>query len=357
MSVPNSEKINLLVDTIIHNAVEWGANYIYLHAGRMPFIRGNDRMGDIKLAEPLCKDDIAMMMSLFVPQEKMVAGAFGFDFKAVYEHSSLTVEKHRFLVMGCNGPLRDYITLNFIDPVIPNAKDIGFPTNAWETIVKLRHGLVVVSGPPDSGKKKTVLSLLQHISRTREGTIITLEDTVGQLLSTDSKSLVSQRGYGEHFSSYADAMRTAIMEDCDVLYLDNVRDNETAMLALDAAKHRLVFANTEARRTFEAVRSYVKMCDEDLLARMSLCLNLAYVMCQEQIPYDRISERVLLMEIMNVALNPKVQSCIFKGEYDGIKHQFPPSNRGGSISMRNHLIRLVDEGAVEITERDQKNLF
>ena len=126
---------------------------------------------------------------------------------------------------------------------IPPIQEVGLPSEKiWQDISGLKRGLVLVTGVTGSGKSTTISSLINHINLSRKTRIITLEDPVEFLFQSES-SMVSQRQVGQDVSSFSDGLRSALRENPDIIFVGEIRDTETASLALSAAETgHLVFS-------------------------------------------------------------------------------------------------------------------
>ena len=93
---------------------------------------------------------------------------------------------------------------------------------------------MLVTGVTGSGKSTTISSLINHVNKTRKSRIITLEDPVEFIFKNES-SMVSQRQVGQDVLISA-GLKSALRENPDVIFVGEIRDTETATLALSAAE-------------------------------------------------------------------------------------------------------------------------
>ena len=112
--------------------------------------------------------------------------------------------------------------------------DLNLPPIVRELSEKPR-GLVLVTGPTGSGKTTTLAAMIQTINKTRAEHILTVEDPI-EFVHESKKSLINQRELGSHTRSFANALRSALREDPDVILVGELRDLETIRLALTAAE-------------------------------------------------------------------------------------------------------------------------
>ena len=169
-------------------------------------------------------------------------------------------------------------------------------------ILELTHlirGLVLVTGPTGSGKTTTLATMLDVINRERRQHILTIEDPI-EFVHPEQGCVVTQRELHAHTQSFANALRSALREDPDVILVGEMRDLETISLALTAAETgHLVFATlhtTDASQTVDRVIDVFPAAQQGMV-RSQLGAVLEAVVCQTLLP--RIGGgRVAAREIM-----------------------------------------------------------
>jgi twitching motility protein PilT len=113
-------------------------------------------------------------------------------------------------------------------------QELSLPT-VLERLALEPRGLILITGTTGSGKTTALASMLDHINRNRNGSIVTIEDPI-EFLHRDRKSIVSQREVGSDTDSFASALRSALRQDPDVILVGEMRDFETISTALVAAE-------------------------------------------------------------------------------------------------------------------------
>ena len=117
---------------------------------------------------------------------------------------------------------------------IPSFDTLGLP-EVVKTITERPRGLVLVTGPTGSGKSTTLAAMMDHINETRSEHILTIEDPI-EFVHRSKKSVIHQRELGQDTRSFANALKSALREDPDIILVGEMRDIETIALALTAAE-------------------------------------------------------------------------------------------------------------------------
>ena len=154
----------------------------------------------------------------------------------------------------------------------------------WQDISALKRGLVLVTGVTGSGKSTTISSLINHINLTRKARIITLEDPVEFLFKSEN-SMVSQRQVGQDVPSFSSGLRSALRENPDIIFVGEIRDTETASLALSAAETGHSVSTLHTRDAKGALGRIVDMFpSEQTKAYVYNSLSASYVLSQKLVP-------------------------------------------------------------------------
>ncbi|MCK5020174.1 MAG: type II/IV secretion system protein [Candidatus Peribacteraceae bacterium] len=151
-------------------------------------------------------------------------------------------------------------TLRLLDPKkgIVELHDLGFPeliSNTLKEITQLHHGLILVTGPTGSGKTTTLYSLLNTLVG-KERNIITIEDPIEYEL----KGIVQSEVDNDHGYNFASGLRSILRHDPDVILVGEIRDEETANTAVNAAlTGHLVLSTLHTNSAIEAINRLLSM--------------------------------------------------------------------------------------------------
>jgi twitching motility protein PilT len=143
-----------------------------------------------------------------------------------------------------------------IPRVIRSLEELGIPASV-RGLAGLPRGLVLVCGPTGSGKSTTLAALIDIANQTRPDHIITIEDPI-EFLHTSNRCVVVQREIGVDTHSFAAALRHALRQDPDIILVGEMRDRETMEIAIRAAETgHLVFATIHTQDTSQSINRIV----------------------------------------------------------------------------------------------------
>ena len=242
---------------------------------------------------------------------------------------------------------------------IPSAEDMHIPESVLD-IADLSTGMVLVTGPTGSGKSTTIACIIDKINHKYDKNIITLEDPIEYLHPHDN-SIVIQREINTDTNNYLDALRSALRESPDVLFVGEMRDAETMSIAMTAAETgKLVISSLH---TISAVDTIDRIIDgfnanQQQQIRMQLSRVLKYIVCQ-QLVTGVDGKLYPAFEIVKVT--PAIANLIREGKAFQLTSFVQAGKNEGMCTMNDSLEKLVDEGYVDFEQAlkysDNKNLL
>jgi len=208
------------------------------------------------------------------------------------------------------------IVMRVIPHDIPTFQSLSVPPQL-EDICGIRNGLVLVTGPTGSGKSSTLAAVIDRINETKSYHIVTIEDPI-EFLHNHKKSTINQREVGSDTKDFASALRAALRQAPKVILVGEMRDLETAEIALEAAETGHLVLSTlhtiDAAKTVDRIIGlYPK--NEEKIIRMRLAQTFRYIISQRLIPKASGKGRVAAVEILKS--NPRTREYIERGESDG----------------------------------------
>ncbi|MBN2512983.1 MAG: PilT/PilU family type 4a pilus ATPase [Sedimentisphaerales bacterium] len=238
--------------------------------------------------------------------------------------------------------------------VIPPPEQIGFPNDAWQDIVRRKHGLILFTGITGAGKSTTIASLIERINDNRACRVITLEDPIEYIYS-QKNSMISQREIGRDVPSFASGLRSMMRQDPDVIFVGEMRDQETVSMTLTAAETgHLVFSTLHTRDSVGSITRILDFFPEGRQeeVRNQLSLGLRYIISQKLLPRKDGKGRVVAMEILNN--NYAIANLIRKNKLEQVYSQLQVKTKNQveekMVTMERHLALLVKRGIVDLRE-------
>jgi twitching motility protein PilT len=228
---------------------------------------------------------------------------------------------------------------------IPSLASLGLPP-AVQQLAEEPRGIVLVTGPTGSGKSTTLAAMIDHINTTRRAHILTIEDPV-EYLHASKSCLVHQRELHRDVKSFADALRSAMREDPDVILVGEMRDLETISAAVTAAETgHLVLSTlhtTGAAQTLDRIVDVYPAQSQNLI-RSQLSGVLKGVITQALVPLADMSGRTLATEIL--IGTDAVLNQIREGKYHQLASTMQSGSQLGMHTFSADLARLVMEGRI-----------
>ena len=211
----------------------------------------------------------------------------------------------------------------------------------FSSIAMEPRGLCLVTGPTGSGKSTTLAAMLNHRNENERGHILTIEDPI-EFVHKSKNCLVSQRELGPHTHSFANALRSALREDPDVILVGELRDLETIRLALTAAETgHMVFGTlhtSSAPKTIDRVIDVFPAAEKDMVRSM-LSESLRAVISQALIKTADGQGRVAAHEIM--LGTPAIRNLIRENKVPQMVSVMQTSQREGMQTLDHCLQQLV----------------
>ncbi len=235
----------------------------------------------------------------------------------------------------------------------PTLEDMGMPPIVT-TIAEKPRGLVLVTGPTGSGKSTTLAAMIDYINRTRAEHILTIEDPV-EFVHTSKVSIIHQRELGMDTRSFANALKSALREDPDIILVGEMRDHETIALALTAAETgHLVFGTLHTSSASQTIDRIIDVFPEgqQQQIRVQLANSLVAVFAQTLLPKREPDGtrkgRVMAQEIMVVT--PAVANLIREAKAAQIYSTIQTSSGAGMQTLESALAELYKKGLVTIED-------
>ena len=316
-----------------------GASDLHLSAGLPPMIRVDGDVRRINLPAMEHKEVHALIYDIMNDKQRK-------DFEEFFEtdFSFEVPGVARFRVNAFNHNRGAGAVFRTIPSKVLTMEDLGMG-KVFQKISEMPRGIVLVTGPTGSGKSTTLAAMIDYINDSRYEHILTIEDPI-EFVHESKKCLVNQREVHRDTLGFAEALRSALREDPDIILVGEMRDLETIRLALTAAETgHLVFGTlhtTSAAKTIDRVVD-VFPAEEKSMIRSMLSESLQAVVSQTLMKKNG-GGRVAAHEIMMGT--PAIRNLIRE---DKVAQMYSAIQTGGALGMQTLdqcLQGLVKKGLV-----------
>ncbi len=332
------------IDALLGSLLKENGSDLHISAGAPPMAR---IFGDIRpLADAvLAAEDTAALLREILPEE--IRSDFEAGQEADFSHALVGVG--RFRVNAFLNHRGVAAVLRYVPERIPSFEQLGLPP-VVQGFCTAPRGLVLVTGPTGSGKSTTLAAMIDEINKTRSEHVITIEDPI-EFVHPNKRCLVNQREVGSHSKSFALALRAALREDPDVIFVGEMRDLETTSASMEAAETGHLVLGT--MHTASAVGTIERIIDKfppemQAQVRTQLAASLQGIVAQTLLKRKDGAGRVPAVEIL--VHTPAVAAQIREGKTHQIGSTLQTGGRLGMATLNDSLVRLVSRGVVDPLE-------
>ena len=328
---------------VLRHAVESGASDIHFKLGKPPVLRYDGVLIATSEFAPLGDAELESVLdqvTLSAPRRRQEFDETG-DLDIAYSEPELP----RFRVNGFRQRGAVSLAFRILGDTIPSFEELHLPAGVAR-LANEQRGLVLVTGATGSGKSTTLAAMLDHINRTRQLHIVTIEDPI-EILHPDHGCIVSQREVGLDTDSFREGLRRVLRQDPDVILIGELRDGETARVALQAAESgHLVLSTLHTLDAAETIGRMVELFPPGKQAQTAAILAgvLRGVISQRLMPRTG-GGRVPAVEVM--VSNARIADLIRELRSDGIPAAIAEGEFYGMQTFSKALVDLVLAGLVD----------
>jgi twitching motility protein PilT len=320
------------------------ASDLHLSSGLPPMIRVHGDVRRINLPAMEHKDVHGMVYDIMSDsQRKIYEETLECDFS--FEIPNLA----RFRVNAFNQHRGAGAVFRTIPSQVLTLEELNAP-KIFKEISETPRGLVLVTGPTGSGKSTTLAAMVNHVNENDYGHILTIEDPI-EFVHDPKKCLINQREVGPHTLSFANALRSALREDPDVILVGEMRDLETIRLAMTAAETgHLVFGTlhtSSAAKTVDRIIDVFPAAEKEMIRAM-LSESLRAVISQTLLKTKDGSGRVAAHEIM--IGTPAIRNLIRENKVAQMYSSIQTGQNLGMQTLDQNLTDLVRRNIVSSAE-------
>ncbi len=336
-------KVRSAMPQLLADCQAAGVSDLHLSAQARPFVR---RHGQIHyLTEQPLPADVAEAANLTLLDEE--------QFKELQETSDLELA----LAFGSNQRFRACITIHkwgvagayrIVPPQARPLDALGYPDlDVLRRLLAFHNGLILVTGPVNSGKTATLAAMVDEVNRNRSDHIITVEDPIEYVLPSD-QCIVTQRQIGDHTKTFSSALKAALRQDPDVIAIGELRDLETINIAITAAETGHLVLGT--MHTADAASTLSRLLDvfppaQQAQIRAMVSESLRGILCQKLLPAVD-GGNVLATEIL--VANLAVGNLIRENKLQNLASVMETGVRDGMLTMDSSVLALYREGRITL---------
>lgn len=338
MEVPS-----IFLNRVLVEAAKKNAAYLHLTVGNPPIMRIDNQLVAMEGESIIAGETLNKIMESFMSKDEMV------EFKE---------NKEAVLVKDLGGNFRFRInvfyqknmpamSIHHIPGVIKSLSDLGLPPAA-QNFTNFNSGLLLIAGSHGSGKTTTAASFIEEVNKTSGKRVITLEDPIENLF-VGKKSIIEQRQIGRDVKSVADGLNYCLMEDVDMVYLGEIRQELPIAMPLIlelSAGNCLVILEMNVDSSIKAIEKIVNSVSTEFITeafRYNLADALMGIIVQKLLPKHG-GGMVLAAELL--LANSAVKSLIREGKVYQLESIMQTSRREGMISMEKSIEELIKSGEV-----------
>ena len=331
------------LDRLLRLAAARGASTLYLVSGAKPSMRIDGEVRTLDGAAVLAPNDVESLLLTLMPERSAEALRNGVSGEWVAQFADLG----RVRCLG----FRDHRGPGGVFRIMPQraitTEQLGL-SREIQALASESEGLIVVTGPRLSGKRTLMSAFVDHINRTRHAHIITIERDIN-IVHEHVRSMVSQRE-ARDIDNMADAVRSALREDPDVLVIEDVRTAQLVELTLEASgSGRLVICGYPAQSAAAAIDGLIDLSPPSGRrgVQLSLAQHLLGVVAQvllKKTGGGRLAARELLLN------TPAVSSLLAEGKTSQLPLAIEGGRKHGMVPLNDALGGFAQSGAVDVRE-------
>ena len=333
-------------------AIAHGGSDIHLLEGQKPKTRSHGHLAELDFPV-LTRETMTAYLSEICPTGDWERYQKNHDLDFAYAMGEASrFRANYYYHMGGMGAV-----FRTIPTKIKTMEDLHLPP-VMKKFALLRSGLVLVTGPTGSGKSTTLAAIIDHLNTHSARHILTIEEPV-EFVHPRKKSILCQREVGRDTRSFADGLRLATRQDCDVVLVGEMRDLETIALAMTAAAMgSLVFGTlhtNSASKTIDRIISVFPTAQQGQ-ARTMLADSLKGVVSQTLLVNKdgkgRTAAHEILLATTGLAASIRegnlgnIRNTIMTGQKDGMQLMDDCIDRHlkkGTISQEEALLKCIDK--------------
>lgn len=327
------------------------ASDLFFSPGRPPQVEIMGKLNPVNVRglEKLTPAHTSAIAKLILSGKKQATEVLETNGATDVSYSAYGLARFRVNIFKQRGSLA--IVMRVIPIGIPRFEDLGVPEEL-RNISDLKNGIVLVTGPTGSGKSTTLATIIDLINEKYAYHIVTIEDPI-EFLHSHKSSTIHQRELHSDTPNFALALRAALRQAPKVILVGEMRDRETAEVALEAAETGHLVLSTlhtiDASKTVERIIGIFPKSEEHIV-RLRLSQAFRYIVSQRLLPRADRNGRIAAIEILKST--SRTREYVEKGETDGksLLDAIEQGDQEGMQSFDGIIENMIREGIVDQNE-------
>lgn len=333
------------IATVLQNAIRANATDIILISGKTPSVRIAGNLRNLAQTPIPVEDLVAFRHALLSPEKEMI-----YQTSSYVDVSDTFLDQYRLrfnFYTTISGPavaIRPIRSGNELD-----SQKLNLP-GLLKKYASLQRGLLIFSGTTGSGKSTTMGAFLQIVNKTESRHILTLEDPV-EYMFQDDKSVFSQRELDSTLPNYfANALRSAMRENPDIIVIGELRDKETMETAINAAlTGHFVIATIHAFDAIHTVERIIHSFPQEKAENIAENLSTALIGIFSQRLIPSMDEKTTLYPAFEILLGTGfVKKMIAARDYDSLESALNRNIEQGMMPFKRSIFRLYRDAKVSL---------
>ncbi|MDD2646520.1 MAG: ATPase, T2SS/T4P/T4SS family [Patescibacteria group bacterium] len=337
-------QIEVIFNQILVSCLEQKASDLFLFPGQKPYIRAEGVVRDLNKAQIVAANFIEGILARLLTQEQQ---------EILKKQKQLVFSRelgknHRAKINVFRQNNLSAIAIKLFSNQIISLEQLKLPKLVTE-MASLNKGLIIISGPRDSGRSNLMAAMVDYINKNKSVHIATIEKPI-EYLFMNGKSLVEQREVSRDVVSFQDGINSIDDRSVDVLVSSGIeKPDQVFDLLKICQKSILVFLLMEADNSSSVIQQVLEGVEPSKhgLIKNLLADNLGGIICTRLVPKIG-GGRILALEVLNGS--PMLKNLIREGRALQLKNIFQVAEKELSISLDRFLADLVKSGEVNIEE-------
>jgi len=334
-------QITLVINNMLTEAAKQKASDIHLLRGSKPVLRIDHKLVEMGAADILTEEFLQDFLKVVLNEKEQA----DLQEKKVVKTVYVLEGKVRFRVSAHFQKGGLSVGLKLINPRVHSLDDLNLGSN-FKKLASFNEGLIVLSGPYNSGKSTILAAVIEEINRTKNKNIVTIEDPVEYIFIND-KSIIEQRQVGRDVNSFLEGIEQCRDEDVDVVVVTGSDGPHIIQPIVDmASSGRLVFFVTDSVsviHTLERILAAFPAAQQQR-AREMLAETLVSICSFRLLSRSTGSGGALAYGML--FSNASVQSLLRDGKIAQLITSMQTSQAEGMITLDQQLFMLVQQGVI-----------